>query len=386
AQMVDLWGDIPFSQAGQLITKGGQIELGKYDKGKDVYDTILNDLQNISGYLATVNPDPYYAGLLQKYDFINHGNIMMWRRYCNSLLLRLAMRISYENEPEAKSIVQQILGNPSQYPLVDDNTENIEIVAIGPNLNSIINHHQNGIQGGMGGTLAPGYMLNNIMKPSGDPRIQVFFSQNKNGDYEGVPDDWTTETQNDSSASNHFSRYDSTTFIMNNEFPGIIFTAAEVDFFKAEAYQRWGGGDPAAAYNEGIEQSVAFWYEVNHLNINDVGFANYDPKTPPTDAQVATFLQNPIVAYTGTPDQLLDKIATEQWINYGLMQAYQGWAEIRRTGYPALSFTTDAGSLQSPLPPDRLLYPVDESTLNAQNYAAVKAEDNVNTKIFWDVK
>lgn len=386
AQMVDLWGDIPFSQAGQLITTGGQIVLGKFDKGQDVYDTILNDLQNISAYLTTANPSAYYEGLLQKYDFINHGNIMMWRRYCNSLLLRLSMRISFENESEAKSIVQKILSNPGQYPLVDDNSENIQIAATGPDLNAITSHHQDGITDGIAGTMAPGYMLNNIMTPSGDPRISVFFSANKNGGYQGVPTDWTSQMQNDSANANYFSRYDSTTFIENNEFPGIIFTAAEVDFLEAEAYQRWGGGDPQSAYESGIKQSIAYWYYINNLNKNDVGFTNFNPKTPPTDAQVNAFLQNPLIAYTGTQDTLLKKIAIQQWINYGLMQACQGWSEIRRKGYPVLPFIQDAGSLQSPLPPNRLLYPVEESTLNTQNYNAVKAEDNVSTKIFWDVK
>jgi hypothetical protein len=68
------------------------------------------------------------------------------------------------------------------------------------------------------------------------------------------------------------------------------------------------------------------------------------------------------------------------------MQANQAWAEWRRTNLPSLYFPTDGSSILSPNVPERLLYPTTESTLNAANYAAVKAEDNVTTKIFWDVK
>jgi hypothetical protein len=82
----------------------------------------------------------------------------------------------------------------------------------------------------------------------------------------------------------------------------------------------------------------------------------------------------------------LEKIATQKWIDFNIMQANQAWAEWRRTKLPKLTFPTDPLSVLSPNVPSRLLYPSTESSLNSANYATVKSGDNVTTKVFWDVK
>src|SRR5581483_7279509 len=98
----------------------------------------------------------------------------------------------------------------------------------------------------------------------------------------------------------------------------IIITAAEVQFIKAEAYERWGGGDAKAAYESGVKQSILFyWYINNHSK--QKGDAYYGVKEPmPTDLAIATYLTNPLVAY-GTNN--LEKIATQKWIDFGVIQA-----------------------------------------------------------------
>jgi hypothetical protein len=216
------------------------------------------------------------------------------------------------------------------------------------------------------------------MAPANDPRLPVYFKENKNGEYHGVPNTWNATRVADSTTKNYFSRWDSTTFTENNLFPGIVITAAEVSFLKAEAYERWGGGTAKTAYETGIKQSIQFYVGVN--NASDYGGAK---DAMPSDAAIATYLANPLVAY-GTNN--LAKIATQKWIDFGVMQANQAWAEWRRTKFPTLTFPTDASSVLSPNPPNRLLYPGTEASLNATNYAAVKSSDVITTKVFWDVK
>jgi hypothetical protein len=92
---------------------------------------------------------------------------------------------------------------------------------------------------------------------------------------------------------------------------------------------------------------------------------------------------NPLIAY-GTNN--LEKIATQKWIDFGVIQAHQAWAEYRRTKLPKLTFPTDGSSVLSPNPPNRLLYPGTEASLNTANYEPVKSSDNITTKVFWDVK
>jgi hypothetical protein len=238
----------------------------------------------------------------------------------------------------------------------------------------------NDIRNGFGvNPFAPGKMVDSIMAPAGDPRLPIYFTANKKGEYHGVPNTWNSTRVADSTTANYFSRWDSTTFTENNLFPGIVFTAAEVSFLKAEAYERWGGGNAKTAYETGVKQSIQFYLGIN----NGSDFTKGTKETMPSDAAIAAYLANPVVAY-GTNN--LEKIATQKWIDFGVIQAQQAWAEWRRTKFPKLSFPTDASSVLSPNPPNRFLYPSTESSLNATNYSAVKSSDNITTKVFWDVK
>lgn len=375
-QMVDMWGDIPFTNAGQLNATGN-IVLASYDKGSDIYDSALINLKSISDYLATVSPDQFYLNQFQKYDYVNGGSILKWRMYCNSLRLRLAMRISYVDEAKAKSVAMEILNNPTQYPVLSSFDDNIQI-----NVTGNIVSTSNDIRNGFGiNPFAPGVMVDSIMDPSSDVRLPVYFTENKNGEYHGVPNTWNAARVTDSTTANYFSRYDSTTFTENNNFPGIIMTAAEINFCKAEAFERWGGGDPKAAYENGITQSINFYYHVNSIS------SYPGEKVPMPDASViAAFLADPVIAYGTDTQTNLRKIGTQKWIDFNVMQAQQAWAEWRRTKFPILYFPTDPSSTLSPNVPTRLLYPSTEKISNAANYATVSGQDNVTTKIFWDVK
>lgn len=376
AQMVDMWGDIPFTTAGQL-NSSGTITPPSYDKGTDLYDFILTDLKRISDYLASATPNEFYLNQFKAYDYVNGGSVDLWRRYCNSLRLRLAMRISFQNEAAAKSIVQEILGSSTQYPVIDNVDENITIQ---PSSTSSTLVAVNDIRNGFGvDPFAPGKMVDSVMNPSNDPRLPIYFTTNKNGEYRGVPNTWSATRVQDSITANYFSRYDSTTFTENNLFPGIIMTAAEVSFIKAEAFERWGGGSAQTAYETGIRQSIEFYDDIN----NNSDYAGGSKVPMPSDAAITAYLASPLVTY-GTNN--LEKIATQKWIDFNVMQANQAWVEWRRTKLPDLYFPTDPSSVISPNVPNRLLYPTTEATLNSANYEAVKSQDNTNTKVFWDVK
>lgn len=376
-QMVDMWGDIPFSTAGSLNAQG-KITMATYDKAEDIYNKALTELKRISDYLATVSPSSFYLNQLKSYDYVNGGDLMKWRKYANSLILRLAMRTSYKNEAAAKSLVQTILGSATQYPLVNAANESIVIQPNSPT-SSLAPADQNEIRNGFDvDPYAGGKMVNDIMVPSADPRLAAYFTKNKSGIYKGIYNTLTEAQVTTGIASGDFSRWDSTTFSENHVLPGILITAAEVSFLKAEAYERWGGGSAQTAYETGIRQSIAFWYGINASSDRTIG-----KETAPTEAQIVAFLANPLVAY-GTNN--LEKIATQKWIDFTVLQANQAWAEWRRTKLPVLSFPADGSSTAAPNVATRLLYPSSESTLNATNYATVQSADKATTKIFWDVK
>lgn len=372
-QMVDYWNDIPFSKAGSLNATN-TLQLAAYDSGKDIYDSAMTNLKSISDYLASATPDAIYQNKFTKQDDLLHGSILGWRKYANSLMLRLAMRISYQDEAKAKALVQTILGNPTQYPLIDAIADNVAITAASPNLIS------SDMESGLALGYTPGYMCDSIMEPSGDPRVRVFFAKNKAGGYQGINLHLTSTDQENDVTNGVTSRLDSVTYIKNLNFPGIVITAAEVSFCKAEAYQRWGGGVVADAYELGIRQSIAYYFAINKLNSN---FGS--PATSPTETEITAMLASPEVALSTDADDNLNKIGLQKWIDFDVMLNFESWAEMRRSGYPKLYFPTDASNASNATPPTRLLYPDQERTLNTKNYQAVAAQDIIYGKVFWDV-
>jgi hypothetical protein len=109
--------------------------------------------------------------------------------------------------------------------------------------------------------------------------------------------------------------------------------------------------------------------------------------TPTNDAEIAAYIAGAGVNWdnaTTTADKI-KLIATQKWIHYSVIQPIESWSEIRRLDAPVFSFEIDNANTQKQ-PPYRWVYAGSELTYNAANYEAVKAKDNLTTKIFWDTK
>jgi len=373
-QMVDLWGDIPFTQAG-MINKEGLLVLPAYDDARQIYDSAFYHLKRISNYLATVQPEQFYLGKLAKQDVLFGGDLNKWRRYANSLILRLAMRISYVDEEGARKIAQEIMTNPTLYPLMESAEQNALIktgsTALKTDLTNAFNEGHN---------VGPDVLIDSLLEPSGDPRLRFMYAKNKNGEYQGLPH-FLTETEQSTLVSNNLvSILNPLTYSQNTAFPGIIMTCSEVYFLKAEYYERWGGGSAKTYYDQGIRKSIDFYYSLHTAT----KIESNPPETPANESsEIVPLLQHPLVAYGAVKEENLRKIATQKWVDFGLMQNTQSWAEIRRTGYPKLTFREDISSSIARVPAYRMVYPSTERQLNAENYAKVAAKDQPFSKIFW---
>ncbi len=381
AQMVDNFGDIPFSEAGSLPTTN-TVKLPKFDEQEALYTSFIQGLDEASKYFATAATTSDF----NKYDILNSGSLDKWRRYANSVRLRLLMRISTKYEATARPAVLEMLNNPAQYPLVDGNnvkdynpaTSDILLRPLTTNTNSLTDAFRE-----LPSYYASDYMLNKVMNPSNDPRIPVLFDKfgvtedevfTPNPTYRAMPITFT-----EAQVTAEFSKYsiiDSATIWMNAALPGLVVTASEVNFLKAEAQERWGSTAAAqTAYETAVAQSISFYYYLNSISSGK-------KEIKPSPAEVNDFVLTSSIAYTGTAAEKLTLIGTQKWLHYGVLQAQHAWAEVRRTGIPALTFVpaTLAGYT---LPPTRLMYPSVEKSNNAANYQAVQAKDTRTTKIFW---
>lgn len=379
AQMVDMWGDIPFSEAGS-INLSGEISSPKFDDAEEIYATILAGLEEASDYFASATLEPLIASSFSKQDILLQGSLDKWRRYANSLRLRSLMRISFQNETKAQADIMEMLNAPATYPLVDGDAYN---VLLRP-LTTYTDFMRNAVTE-LSSHVAPEFLLDGVLKPANDPRIRVLFDKNvnstgdQNADYFAMPSDITSNIQEENIGKGMYAVLDSATFLFNNKFPGIVITSAEVNFLKAEAFERWGTtGNAQTAYEQAVTDAVKFTYYLNELGEGD------EPEVTPTE--ITDLLATTSVGYTGTSNEKLEKIWTQKWLSFGFMQSVQSWSELRRTKYPILSFTPDTSTAGYELPSSRLVYTPNEKTFNAANYAKVAAHDVSTGKIFWDVK
>jgi hypothetical protein len=380
SQMVDLWGDIPYSEAG-MLNLTGETTAPKFDSGQEIYAQLLNGLEESAAYFSNASLDPLVASAFSKQDILLQGNLDKWERLANSLRLRLLMRISFQDENRAKTEVLEMLNTPASYPLLDESTFNVLLTP----LTTYTDNMRNALTE-VTSHLAPEFLLEDVLKPANDPRIRVLFDKNvsggvQNADYNSMPADAPSSVQETNIAAGKYAVLDSATFINNTQFPGILMTASEVNFLKAEALERWGStADAQMAYEKAVTQSVDFMFYLNASN------TTADDEAPVTAEEKADLLAAPTVVYAGTQQQKLEKIWTQKWVSFGFIQSIQSWAEVRRTKYPMLEFVTDNSTPGSELPPSRLLYPGSEKTYNAENFSNVSSKDTPNTKIFWDVK
>jgi hypothetical protein len=387
-KVVDVHGDIPFSEAGMLSTNSGDFNasLPKYDAAESIYTKMLDDLKKYSTDLSTITLQSGIATGFKTQDYINKGDVAQWRRYTNSLRLRLLSRVSDAPSMKARADAEiaEILNNPSTYPLVTTNANNVQIKVI--DLNSPIN--SKGFRTGLedwNGNVSSKVIIDH-MKTNVDPRLRAVFEPGLNaaGVYEGLDQMMNATDQTKMIADGKVALYNRSTLSRNEYFPGVLINAAEVHLLAAEGFLKAGkAAEAKAAYEAGITASINFYYDVRKLSADNTAGS----LTPLTAAEVTDYLAKPAISWdaaTTTADKI-KLIAMQKWLHFNVIQSFDSWAEMRRHDWPAPTFWVDGSSTQQ-LPPYRWLYDGSEKTYNSANYADVAAKDNLTTKLFWDVK
>jgi len=384
-RVVDLHGDIPFSTAGLLSTNGGDYEksYAKYDGAEAIYTKMLDDLKAMADELNTITVTPGIQVGFKTQDFVNKGDLAAWKRYCNSLRLRMLTRVSgvATFQARASAEIASILADPTKYPIVTSNAQNIQINVHDLNTDVHSKNFRTGLED-WDGNVAGKKMIDH-MKASGDPRLRVMFEPGANaaGAYNGLDPLLDASAQQALVTGGTLALYNRSTLSRNQFFPGVIINAAEVSLILAEYYQKAGNDAQAkTAYETAIKQSTEFYYNLRKLS-ND----NTTPApTATNDTEVNDYLTSAAVNW-GTNADKLNLIATQKWIHFNVVQPVDLWSEIRRLDLPKLTFRDDNANLQKQ-PPVRWFYPTAESIYNPTNYGAVSGKDNLATRIFWDVK
>lgn len=342
AQVVtDLWGDIAYSEALRGRELGGDFTVS-YDTQEQVYDALLTETAQAA---AMVDPDGLTLGSA---DLIYGGDMEQWRRFANSLRMRLAMRLSNV----AGSVAAGEFADAYAAGGFTSNADNAILWYVD---NGVDRHPVHSYMLGRDDHSVSGTMIETL-KELNDPRLPVYAQPNAGGDYWGAPNATLLDPPLDS-----VSRVG--TFYSRADAPGVLMSYGELLLLQAEAAERgWIAGDAGSLYAAGIRAAMEF---------NGIG-----------DAAIDAYLAQPEVAYSGGASGL-DQIALQKWLAlFG--NGPEAYAEWRRTGVPALTVGPDADN--DGRIPVRLFYPGLEESLNRAAVEAAKARQGgatLNSPVWW---
>ncbi|MGA0559013.1 SusD/RagB family nutrient-binding outer membrane lipoprotein [Larkinella sp. VNQ87] len=392
-RLVDVHGAIPFTEAGMLSSNGGDYaaSTAKFDTPESLYTFMLDDLKKIATELNGITLNAGYQKSFQTQDFLNKGDLTAWKRYANSLRLRMLNRLSDVESFKSRvnTEMAEILGNAATYPIVETNAQNIQVNVFDINTDINSKGFRDGLASdGWYGNTAGKAMIDH-MNANKDPRLPILFEPGANaaGKFIGIDPMATEAVQTAQYNGGQVAIYNRYTLSHNQFFPGVVINAPQMNLIKAEYYLRTGNDALAkTAYETAITQSVDFYNKILSIT-NATGITTSTLPAQATPAAVAAYIAGDGVNWSKatTNAQKLSLIATQKWLHYNVVQPYENWADLRRLDMPVLSFQADNANAQT-LPPTRWTIPGNEITYNAANYAAVKANDNLKTKIFWDVK
>lgn len=383
AKMIDNFGDIPFSEAGKISTTGGNYAsaAAKYDNQTELYIKILDDLKAFSTELNSITLSTKVGLEFKNQDLINKGDLVSWKNYCNSLRLKILNRVSAVPSlaSRANSEIAEII---TEAKIVDENAENIAFRVYTQDTDLDTSGFIDALEGA-NNNVAPKPMIDH-MNANSDPRQVWLFEKGQTATvFTGLDPMLTSGVQDQLLVDGKIAVYNRSVISRNKWLPGTLINAAEVNLILAEYYSRNGNGTTARTYFEkAIRQSVEYYVRLG----DKADVLDWKPTTEPTAAEIEAYITKINFAGATTAAAQLELIAFQKYIHYNIMQADESWAEQRRLKLPVLTFMEDETSTIRKTPPTRWTYPNSESVYNPDNYNAVKANDNLSTKIFWDVK
>lgn len=430
AVLSDIYGDIPCTEAGMSYINGNANP--KYDTQEEVYDFIFSELKACAAQLDKgtdlISGDVTSLG----------GDAAAWKRYANTLRLRYAMRISDVAPEKARIEFESALN--ADGGIISSAEDDAYVKYIDAPFTLYDGANDLDFRANALGEMiygqdpeSPSFVcstLFNYMKKMNDPRlyriarcyIHTTRSQtDTSGNFDvtdevidwgerggtgivpcNVGDAWWSDwvngpTNNEIPTLESLVKlYPDKGYDKNNyparmlrptiaiafcdaDCPGILITSAEVEFLLAEAASKdWDVLDDAESYYEaGIRASMQM--------LNNY----YDIVSKISDAEIDEYIAaNPL------GDNAREAINTQAWILH-LTNPSEGWANLRRSDYPALAdrtllpvrgdFPHEDPNMQTPV---RLRYPLLEAKYNSVNYKEaverIGGNDNWHTRIWWD--
>ncbi len=299
--MADTFGDIPYYSYGSDNPNFQALNVKEvltpvYAQQKDIYLDILNELKEAAAQLAPITGksivgDPIYGGDLGK-----------WKKFANSLRLRIALKLLGTSE---KAVAEQHI-NEAKSAAFTSNADNAVLtyetndVNAAPFYRAYISRTDFGVaypfvtllQGKDLTTTTPKVNPFNGML---DPRLAIFADPNGLGNIQGMP----YGIQNEETQTFNWESLPGKE-ILKPDFSVVLMDYSEVEFILSEL-NNW----DETHYKNAVKASLEKW------GVKDGA-----------DAFVAAL-----------PAATQETVLTQKYISL-YMQSHVAWTEYRRTGYP----------------------------------------------------
>ncbi len=367
SMLTDTYGDIPYFHSNEA--KDSLNYEPAFDKQKDIYADIFKKLDTANTLLTTGTPidsasDPVYRGSVTK-----------WRKFGNSLYLRLLLRLSGKAEV-AQSCIAKIKDiaevNAAKYPVIasNDDAAILRWTGAGPYVSPYLGVREQDFR-------APGiasFFIDHLVSWN-DPRIDIptYGSSGVNrwaispaaGIYAGIPSGYAPGAG--VIKKSYFLSTTSAATLMTDPLTGMMMNYAEVQFILAEAAAKgWISGSAETYYNNGVQNSITLWL-------------------PQWKVAIADYLAAADLQWNdaGTLDDKMEQIHLQKY--YALfLEDLEQWFEYRRTGHPVLP--KGPGLRNNGIMPARMTYPVYVQSTNPTNYktaVAAQGPDVISTQVWW---
>jgi hypothetical protein len=370
--LTDTYGDVPYFQSN--LARDSGIYEPAFTPQKDIYLDIFKKLEEADTLLKTG------TGIVGSSDPVYGGNVAKWRKFGNSLYLRLLLRVSGKAEVSQDVIakIKQIVDNPADYPIMTSNDESaiLRWTGVAPYSSPLLGVREQDFR-------APGvarFFIDNLVV-WGDPRIDISYGTGSptvtnrwgiapyQGAFEGVPSGYAPGENPVKKAYFYSNTNNNGTgpSLMTEPLTGMIMNYAELKFILAEAAAKgWISGAAGTYYNDGALNSITLWLPTWTVPIN-------------------TYLTNADMQWddSETLDQKMEKIHLQKYYALFLTDLQQ-WFEYRRTGHPVLP--KGAGLRNGGVMPARMTYPVYVQSTNPTNYkgaVAAQGADLISTQVWW---
>ena len=406
----DAFGDIPYFQSSLSTTEVNFSPV--YDTQESIYKDFFKELKEAVAELD--NTKPSYGSA----DLMYGGDIGQWKKFANSLRLRLALRVRYADAQLAQDNLSDLqdadlITNRIDDAIIFTQTNNTD------NMNPVYNALQKAGKGAYKKAWVAKTIVD-ILKDNNDPRIGIYIDTAKAAwppslnlpyfGYRGRPigGDYPVEEKYPYDLES-VSRQSDLWYGPKIEMP--LMRSSEVFFALSEA-ALFGlrAGDANTYYQKGIDAGINWAQDFYNYTTGQSGYSNmsiylhngwdqsivdqYINYKKMNQSSIDAFKNSSVYTLTGTNEEKLEQIMNQKIISL-LPMGDEGWAEWRRTGYPRV-LVGDDKDVHAGVSPRRFLYPPDEATINTANYndavnrlikansgATVTVDDNL-LKFWWD--